>query len=303
MSAALQKVTAALILVCVLAFILLLGLGVATYYAVYAPPELPEEEQDKSKSRKLVATGRRAVFSVPSGKSGPLYLLRKQDDLISNCITRTGKWEQAEIDQVLRYVSKASAVVDAGANLGVWSIAFSKACPRGVVFAFEPQLLTFHQLGANLYLNHCTNVQTFRCALGSPEDVSQSIDTPFYIQEDASNNGASRLGRNRPTVVESSQQIEMRTLDSFLEKEFKHCKIDVMKIDVEGHEENLIKGAVEIVRRDLPVLFVECWTGARLQAMQEPLKNLGYSWSRVFVGVIPTANYLGIPKPRVYPLE
>jgi hypothetical protein len=73
--------------------------------------------------------------------------------------------------------------------------------------------------------------------------------------------------------------------------------VDLIKIDVEGHEEAVIRGALETIRRDRPILIFDCFHGGReiINALQ-PLGYMFIDAERIAGDLCTTTNFLALPK-------
>ncbi|MEO7132974.1 MAG: FkbM family methyltransferase [Vicinamibacterales bacterium] len=130
------------------------------------------------------------------------------------------------------YCRPGDTVVDVGANIGEVSIVLSQRVgSNGEVFAFEPQPRVFQYLLGNLALNHCSNVKPRNVALGSARGVVRMSDDK---QDDM----------NRITQS-GAIEVTCSTLDAELPSEL----IALLKIDVEGSELSVLKGASDVLAR------------------------------------------------------
>lgn len=151
--------------------------------------------------------------------------------------------------------------VDVGANCGGYAL---RAAKSGMsVFAFEPNSDVRKVLLENAALN------------GITRDLSV---LPFALSSENCKVGFVSDGASSRISSSSSKVVEARTLDSFL-----LLSCDVLKIDVEGFELKVLRGAVETLRRCKPVVFVECHKFARsLESVRNFLTSFGYQ-SKVVV--------------------
>ena len=130
------------------------------------------------------------------------------------------------------YCRPGDTVVDVGANIGEVSIVLSQRVgTTGQVVAFEPQPRVFQYLLGNLALNRCSNVRARNLALGAAPGVARMSDDK---QDDM--NRITQSG-----VIE----VTCSTLDAELPSE----SIALLKIDVEGSELNVLKGASDVLAR------------------------------------------------------
>lgn len=126
---------------------------------------------------------------------------------------------------------------DVGANVGLISAALSRNFEK--VYSFEPDPRCHDLFHSNLEANCARNVNLHKIGLSSKEGPLE-----FNLGTEV---GHSTLEGAHITSLESSISIESRTLDSFT-KELGISRIDLLKIDVEGHELDVLVGATSLLR-------------------------------------------------------
>jgi len=164
------------------------------------------------------------------------------------------KWrdQRAEIGFLLRNIKKGDVVVDCGANKGSYIFSLSRAVgPHGKVIAFEPQPTLYSYLMDEVQKCKLSNVVVEKMALS---DTIGSAD--IYVPGGEVSPGASLEKIIAQRGEFCSYRVPVTTLDSYFETE--QPKISAIKIDVEGHELAVLKGAVRIIGSDRPALVVEC---------------------------------------------
>jgi FkbM family methyltransferase len=144
------------------------------------------------------------------------------------------------------------AFLDVGANLGfVASYLARSMAGRDEVFAFEPIPETTRRAAATFALNDLHNVRLFPVAVGDEEG-----DITFY---DAPGNSewASAHPTKQPIAIRWQEtKVPCLTLDALCQAG--HIgRVGLLKIDVEGHEPKVVRGAAELIRREKPVIFYE----------------------------------------------
>lgn len=211
---------------------------------------------------------------------GPYEMVLLPDDHISNLIRRTGRpYEPVLVATVRELTRPGSTILDVGANLGNHTVYWAKAGRR--VVAFEPNPLTRAALIDSVRLNNLDAlVDVCPLALGA-----------------STGTGALRtlLDNNQGAVaVEPANcgEIPIARLDDLKVSDF-----SVMKIDVEGAEESVLRGARETITRLRPFIIAE----ARTDDDDAPalLRELGYR--RVPVSLAFTPTYLYLPSWRALP--
>ena len=137
---------------------------------------------------------------------------------------------------------EGSIVVEAGANVGAHTLFLArKVGPTGFVFAMEPQRIVFQTLCGNLALNSITNVAALHVAVGS---AAGRIIVPRLDYATANNFGGLGLGR-----YEQGEAVGVITIDSL---GLDRCHL--IKADVEGMEEEVLRGAEQTIARCRPIL-------------------------------------------------
>jgi len=138
-------------------------------------------------------------------------------------------------------------VVDVGANIGWTALKLARIAHRGKVVCFEPDPFNAARCIENAELNALSNLEVLTIGLGDEnKSVNLEVRTP------------SNLGGNRvaPSNSIAGPAISIRRLDD-VESVRNLSGIDLMKIDVEGYELKVIRGATQLLTRFKPVLFVE----------------------------------------------
>jgi FkbM family methyltransferase len=209
------------------------------------------------------------------------------------------KWSDLELlGQLLR---DGDVVVDVGANIGNHTVFYAKkVSPGGVVYALEPQRITFEFLCANLVLNGLTNVVPMQVGAGEAEgQLIVAVTDPNVVQ----NFGALKIEGHT-----SGDLVKIITLDTL---ELRRCNL--IKIDVEGMELQVLQGAEKTIRTCRPFLFVENNDLEGSPKTVQKLLDLGYKcwWQiaphynpnnyfhnkeNVWANVMPDSNMLCVPE-------
>jgi FkbM family methyltransferase len=204
-------------------------------------------------------------------------------DFISQALLTKGEYEWYVIELVIKQAQLRGpgVILDIGSNMGTVCLPVAQQLPDYTVAAFEPLPAMQEILLQNIQLNNITNIQTYNHALGDSYGVMQ-IQEPLYDQ--AANIGAFSLN---PAVWENSDisighgkeiAIEIKPLDSMIF----YDPICCIKLDVEGYELSVLKGAVETLRvHDFPPIIYERWSynawwNNEAKLLQDWLAELGY---------------------------
>jgi|TARA_R110000737_G_scaffold350964_1_gene391642 FkbM family methyltransferase len=186
------------------------------------------------------------VLTIPSGFK--LQINPSKDQGVERSLFETGIYERGTLDFIKNHLNSGDTFVDVGANIGLMSIFARQAVDsNGQVWAFEANSSTFTILERNLELNDFANVLCFECGLGANRETKLLYDN-WEI-----NRGAAS------TVVQGKGakaiEISILTLDEVAEQQ--GIIPTMIKIDVEGMEEEVLIGAENIIRQHRPILIVE----------------------------------------------
>lgn len=155
-------------------------------------------------------------------------------------------------EQVVNHVFAGDSVFDIGGNIGQTALLLAeKVSPSGMVYSFEPYLSTFNWFKTNLFLNpKIQNIKVSNIALGNTFSSAEMHKDCF------TNTGSYRIASIQNPKIGSSLQVNISTLDDFILSNDIH-KVDFIKIDVEGYELKVLKGAIHAVKRYKPILYIE----------------------------------------------
>lgn len=197
-----------------------------------------------------------------------------------NCIDKV--FEPDVTDVILRLVRPGDFAIDAGANIGFFTLLMSKIVgPEGMVLAFEPDEPAFEALESNVGLNDVNNVALARHALWESD-----ANMTFWP---ASVTGYSSFVHYGDISLDAKPLVA-RSLDSLLGQQ----QPDFIKIDCEGADGKILKGAEQILRRGVRGVTVEFnfylmgVLGLKDQEIRGYMKSLGYDCFVLDEGYTPT---------------
>jgi FkbM family methyltransferase len=151
-----------------------------------------------------------------------------------------------------RYVPEGGVVVEVGANIGWHLLLFCKLVgSTGHVHAFEPNRSVYDEMCKNLVLNQLENVTTWNCALSSKPGTA--IFQGVAVNEHGAGNGHLVFG-DPSAPSPAGTEVRVETLDGL---NLPLARLDLMKIDVEGAENEVLAGAFRTIEHFLPVLVFE----------------------------------------------
>lgn len=219
-----------------------------------------------------------------------------QDSILSKLIY--SGFEELETKFVSRTLKKGDIFIDAGANIGLFSLIASREVgSTGLVIAFEPSPVTFNRLLENIDLNQLTNLDARNVGLSDKEEkLSFHTSQNGY---DAWNSFAPSEDDKLDTVL----QIHVSKLD-FQLKNIDKSKIKLLKIDVEGWEKFVLMGGENFFKEFAPIVMVEFTESNTLNAGYSVLEiydimcGWGYNWYEIH-----KAQLIPSQKKNHYPYE
>jgi FkbM family methyltransferase len=219
--------------------------------------------------------------------NGCKFILFKKNDIVSDSIRHTGGFEQAllKIANAILSECEDGVVLDIGANLGVFTIPLAKTFPHIKFNAYEPQRVIYYQLCGNIIINSLHNVYAYEYAISDREEEVE-IQLPNYMTE--GNIGAFSIDPEvREKAYEASTKGEVEFMISTYLDALNIENIRLIKIDVEGLEMAVIRGAVQtLTNNGYPPIMFEAWTHKewfqpRRQELYKLLEDLGYEITKL----------------------
>ena len=188
-------------------------------------------------------------------------------------------FERSDISFLLRLVAKDKKVVDIGANVGFVSIPVAKALLSGEIIAIEPVPSTYSQLKANIDVNRLTNVSARNFAIGSR-------DGELILDNTVETDDSSGFWRQVDALSSTSITVPAISLDTVIQE----CRrIDLLKIDAEGMELEILRGAKDSLHpmkvKNLMVELTYVNTGICKESSEvvHLLRSRGYKIYRVSI--------------------
>lgn len=177
--------------------------------------------------------------------------------------------ENGDVRAFLARLRPDSTVLDVGANVGALTAAFARRCPKGMVHAFEPIPANLLAAETVLGLRHVENARLWPVAVG---DESRMLEMILPMQDGVVLDGLSHV-RDERMASGSVYTVPCIRLDDFAPF---FGPVDAIKLDVENYEQNVIRGARELIARDRPLIYAEIWSDCNMAGCLEVLTPLGY---------------------------
>lgn len=183
-----------------------------------------------------------------------------------------GHYEKETNDLLFEYIKPGHVIIEAGANNGTETLLLSRLVgPHGKVFAFEPVEHIYQTLQINLSINNCNNVVAEKIALGES-------DGQLYfnvLSEDFCNQGMASKYDDKS--ADAKILVSQTSIDSWLLKN-NIDRVDFIKMDIQGAEIELIKGAQHTIKKSRPLIFTEATEDfLSLTKLFDSLSQLNYA--------------------------
>lgn len=187
-----------------------------------------------------------------------LKLFLQIDDWIQEIIYFLGDYEKAELETLKLFLQKDSVFIDIGANFGLYTLNASKLIGQnGHIISFEPFYQNFNSLKKNILLNNLKNIKIEKLAIGEINGVLK-----MYYDDKEKNLGMASMIQMKSGRKED---VNVVSLDSYLESKTFIKKIDLIKIDVEGFEYSALMGMQNTLITYSPSIIIEILTEKGLE--------------------------------------
>lgn len=206
---------------------------------------------------------------LPNG--GRVFLHHRED--IGLVVLMSGGFERAETEFAVEQARPGTVAIDVGANVGMFTVPLALAVgPSGRVLTIEPSPDNVERLESNLELNGLGNVVVEPIAVG---DKAGSL--VLQLASDPGFHSTAEIAESR--AVDDSLMVRAETLDQVWLRAHAPA-VSFIKIDTEGSEDAVLRGAEEILRTCQPVLLVEAKSDERVRELDTWLGRFGYSRKR-----------------------
>lgn len=183
------------------------------------------------------------------------FIVNRHCAFQAEALIKTGRTHiEGELQNILKLVStlpRNCVFVDAGANIGLVCIPVAQAIREkgGTVHAFEVQRMMFNALCGSVALNDLENLHVYRQGLGSAKSVLKVPRLNYGVPQDFG-----MLSLVNQTEISAYESVEIVAID-----ELALPRLDFLKIDVEGMEIDVLKGARRTIEAQLPWGWIEHW--------------------------------------------
>lgn len=195
-------------------------------------------------------------------------------------------------EKVKKYIIPGDTVIDVGGNLGFFVLILNEIVgSAGKIFSFEPSKRLKARLEKTIKINNIQNVTIVNLALGESEG-----STTLHYNPKQTGLSSIVTDFKDGSVTE---EIQIISLDNFAENISN--RVSFIKIDTEGYEPQVLKGAKELIKRDKPTIYIELggdYQDSSAEALKI-LKELNYTCEAESLDLktIPAGiNFIAVPK-------
>lgn len=211
-------------------------------------------------AKKNVAKVPTSIGFNAHGKDVFLYFASATDHIAKVVASTSDFYERELLEFVGGLIPAGARVVDVGANVGNHTVYFAKICGCQVE-AFEPFDDALELLRLNLRTNDLESLVTVHSSALSDKHEQLSV-----VSSDAGNLGATRFGGDE------AGDVQARRLDEYTFA----SPVALLKIDAEGMDIAVVRGASETIGRDRPIVICEAAVHAEYEALLAELATHGY---------------------------
>ncbi len=221
--------------------------------------------------------------TITSSGNSAKMLINNPNDIIQRTHLK-GSFFEADSLEKLRKLIKSSAphILEVGANIGNHVIWYAQNLNASRIYPVEPNPAALSILRKNISANELDErIDERGMGFGAGKSSGR-----FRVETDDKDNlGATRL------VEDDNGDIETQTLDKIMGAD----KVDFIKIDAEGMELDVLKGAAALIARDKPVIWVEVLRQNQMGFAQNWCREAGYQIvdSTAYVNTI---DYFAVPR-------
>jgi FkbM family methyltransferase len=187
----------------------------------------------------------------------PKFNYYKNDTIIGKSLEYYGEYTELEIQLLRNFMKPNFVVYDIGANIGYHTVAFAKHVKH--VYAFEPNKKNLDLLRKNIKSLDNVSIYDVACS-----DVATTMHVDDFDLDVPGNYGEMHMNN----VGQVCDSVRIDDIDDIYYP-------DLIKIDVEGHELQVLTGATETITEYKPIIFYEAH-GNDLDKIYDMLDNLGY---------------------------
>ncbi len=188
----------------------------------------------------LPAEGSNVLFKTPNG----IWFTLDLRDHVMRQIFLRGIYERNTYRHLSKLAKPYMNFIDVGANIGAYTLNMGKLLTKGKVFSFEPNPRTLVFLKENIKINQLNNINIVEMGLSDKDEIAH-LYTPSLTTASINKNQTSS----------EKEVIQLTTLDAYCDK-YNIPNVDILKIDIEGHEMKCLHGAINLMKKTKKMILV-----------------------------------------------
>lgn len=193
-----------------------------------------------------------------------------KDMYVGKSIEKYGEYSYFETEFLKSLINAGDVVIDVGANIGALTVPLAqKIGPSGYMLAFEPQQFIYYILCGNIALNNLANTHVFQRLVAETDGEIRTIPVLDFDKE--GNFGALTAQETAETVL--ACPVSTVSIDAL---QLTFAKL--IKVDVEGAEVEVLRGAKKTIERSGSYLYVECLDIKQAKTLLDFLDEINYSF-------------------------
>tara|TARA_B100000989_G_C19474442_1_gene442239 strand:- start:231 stop:1043 length:813 start_codon:yes stop_codon:yes gene_type:complete len=220
--------------------------------------------------RKSIAKILFRISYLIAGKNYHSNIFCLPGEHLGQAIIKDGSYESGVIKSVKEFVSKKNQqnsdihLVDVGANIGTHTVGFADIYKSAV--SYEPNPIISNLLEVNISINKIKNVTVRKIALS---DIRQNM----ILNVPQENHGNASLQKMHS---DESFELQTSTIDNELLGKYSSGNLILLKIDVEGHELEVIKGGKEFLLKHNVIIVLEHTKSHKTEKLYNLLEDIDY---------------------------
>ncbi|WP_405801477.1 FkbM family methyltransferase [Streptomyces sp. NBC_01506] len=214
------------------------------------------------------------LVEIDSEHCPPFVMFCANDEAVALDTVWNGRfgYESSSLRHWSRLAATSRTILDVGAHVGYYAMIAALAAPKATVHAFEPVPPIHARLAVNHRVNGLKNLVLHQNGV-SDHAGTADINIRFPLSNLLST-GSSLEEFSKPLSTAFTTRVHLLTLDETLGE----TPVDLIKIDVEGHEPSVLAGARGLIKRDRPVIILEALHKTMLGKLTEPFEGLDYTF-------------------------
>lgn len=227
---------------------------------------------DKNIGKNLIRINDFTMIESIYGK----FIVNRHSDAQADWLIKTGKTHiEDELEHILSIINtlpQDCVVIDVGANIGLISIPIAHLVKNknGVVFAYEVQRMLFYALCGGAALNDLNNLNVFNIGIGEKNEILKVPKLDYSQPQDF----------GQLSLVNQEDITEFESVNIIALDEVRLSRLDFLKIDVEGMELAVLRGARKSIQKYRPWCWIEYWKTDK-ELLKNEFNGLGYSLLRM----------------------